>query len=130
VTLYLNGAFEPDAAQAELLASRGVAVEAEPVARLADAATVVLADGREQALAGLFVATRTRLASPVATQLGCAIETGPSGEFIQRGPMLETTVPGVFACGDAARPFGNVALAVGDGAMAGAATHRSLIPGL
>jgi len=33
----------------------------------------------------------------------------------------------VFACGDAARAAGSVALSVGDGAMAGAATHRSLM---
>jgi thioredoxin reductase len=38
-------------------------------------------------------------------------------------------VPGVFACGDAARAAGNVALAVGDGAMAGAAAHRKLMFG-
>jgi thioredoxin reductase len=44
--------------------------------------------------------------------------------------MMETSVPGVFACGDAATMFGNVASAVGDGAMTGAATHRSLIQGL
>jgi thioredoxin reductase len=39
-------------------------------------------------------------------------------------------VPGVFACGDAARAAGTVAWAVGDGAMAGAATHRSLMFGV
>ena len=44
--------------------------------------------------------------------------------------MMETTVPGVFACGDVAMAFANVAISVGDGAMTGAAVHRSLIPGL
>jgi thioredoxin reductase len=39
-------------------------------------------------------------------------------------------VPGVFCCGDLARPAGNVALAVADGALAGIAAHRSLIPEL
>jgi thioredoxin reductase len=43
--------------------------------------------------------------------------------------MRATTVPGVFACGDVARPAGSVALAVADGALAGTAAHRSLIPG-
>ena len=43
--------------------------------------------------------------------------------------MKATTIPGVFACGDAARAFGNVAFAVGDGAQAGAATHQSLMFG-
>lgn len=41
-----------------------------------------------------------------------------------------STVPGVFACGDAARFGGSVPLAVGDGAIAGAAAHQSIIFGL
>ena len=41
--------------------------------------------------------------------------------------MKETSVPGVFACGDLARAAGNVALAVGDGAVAGTAAHQSLV---
>lgn len=128
-TLLLNGAFTPDAEQARALAARGVVVEATPVARLTGAATVELRDGRRLPLAGLFTATRTRMASPLAEQLGCEFEPGPVGPYLRR-TMTATTVPGVFACGDAAMPFGSVALAVGDGAMTGSATHRSLIPGL
>ena len=130
VTLFLNDAFQPDEAQREALAARGVALVPGRIARLAGHAAVELQDGRRIETDGLFTATATRMASPIAEQLGCALETGPIGPVIQRGPMLETTVEGVFACGDAARPFGNVAVAVGDGAMAGAAAHRSLIPGL
>lgn len=129
-TLLLNGAFAPDAAQHAALAARGVTVEATPVARVEGRATVVLQDGRSRVLAGLFVATRIHMQSPLAAQLGCAFDDSPAGPVIRRDAMMATTVPGVFACGDAARPFGNVALAVGDGAMTGAATHRSLIPGL
>lgn len=128
-TFLLNGAFEPDEEQARALAARGVAVEAVPVARITGEMTVELADGRRLPLAGLFTATRTRMASPLAEQLGCEFEQGPAGPYLRR-TMMETTVPGVFACGDAAMPFANVAMAVGDGAMTGAATHRSLIPGL
>jgi thioredoxin reductase len=130
VTLFLNESFEPDAAQQAALAERGVTLVTGPVARVSGHATVELKDGRGFEMDGLFTATTTRMASPIAEQLGCALEAGPIGPVIQRSPMLETTVGGVFACGDAARPFGNVATAVGDGAMAGAATHRSLIPGL
>lgn len=128
-TFLLNGAFEPDEEQARALAARGVAVETVPVARITGEMTVELADGRRLPLAGLFTATRTRMASPLAEQLGCEFEQGPAGPYLRR-TMMETTVPGVFACGDAAMPFANVAMAVGDGAMTGAATHRSLIPGL
>lgn len=128
-TFLLNGAFEPDEEQTRALAARGVAVETVPVARITDAMTVELVDGRRLPLAGLFTATRTRMASPLAEQLGCEFEQGPAGPYLRR-TMMETTVRGAFACGDAAMPFANVAIAVGDGAMTGAATHRSLIPGL
>ena len=130
VTLFLNDAFEPDEAQRAALCGRGVTLVPGRVARLAGQATVELQDGRRIDTDGLFTATTTRMASPIAEQLGCAFDDGPSGPAIRRSALMETTVGGVFACGDAARPFGNVALAVGDGALAGTAAHRSLIPGL
>ncbi|MDO9416172.1 NAD(P)/FAD-dependent oxidoreductase [Pararhizobium sp.] len=127
-TLFTNGAFEPDADQLEQLKRRSVTVESTPVARVSGArADMELTDGRTIALAGLFTVTRTRVASPLAEQLGCAFEDGPMGPFITTDMIKETTVPGVFACGDAARAAGSVALAVGDGTMAGVGTHQSLM---
>ncbi len=132
VTFFTRGVFVPDDAQAAALQARGVVIEPTPMSRITDEATVELSDGRRWPLDGLFTVTRTRLASPLAEQLGCAFDEGPMGRFIRTEVNQETTVPGVFACGDAARMAGSVALAVGDGAMAGAAAHQSLIfnPGL
>jgi thioredoxin reductase len=130
VTLFLNGNFEPDAEQTAALTARGVNIEYGRVERLTEAASVVLQDGRSVALDGLFTICQTHMASPLAEQLGCAFDEGLAGPFIHRNEMAETSVPGVFACGDAARAFGSVALSVADGAMAGAAAHRSLIFGL
>jgi thioredoxin reductase len=130
VTLLLNGAFEPQAAQSAALARRGVAVERTPVARIEGRADVVLRDGRRLPLDGLFVATRTHIASPLAQQLGCALEAGPMGQYVATDAQKASSVPGVFCCGDMARPAGNVALAVADGALAGIAAHWSLIPEL
>lgn len=127
VTLFLNGAIAPDEAQASELAARGVRIEAAAVVSVRDRATVVLADGRCVELDGLFVAPRTEPASPLALQLGCAMEEGPLGPFVRTDEMKATNVPGVFACGDVGRAMGNVAMAVGDGAMAGTAVHRSLV---
>ncbi len=130
VTLFLNRAFEPAEDQLRKFAERGIIIEARPVVRVSSTATVEVADGRKLEMDGLFTVSATRMASPVAERLGCAFEDGPTGPFIRRNEFMETTVSGVFACGDAARSFGSVAISVGDGAMAGSFTHRSLIAGL
>lgn len=127
VTLFLNAAHAPDDAQAAALQARGVAVVAGALREVTGRATVVTADGRRFEMDGLFTQPVTEPASPLAAQLGCDLEAGPMGRFVRTGATQETTVPGVFACGDAARAAGNVALAVGDGALAGAAVHQSLV---
>ena len=127
-TFFTNGAFEPDAEQRASLARRAVTLRTERVKRIeGERANVVLADGRVIDIDGLFVLPRTRVASPLAASLGCEFEDGPLGAFIQADLARETSVPGVFACGDAAMAFGSVALSVGDGVRAGAGVHRSLI---
>jgi thioredoxin reductase len=127
-TLFLNGVFEPDADQLAHLARRGVTVINEPVLSVGgEQADVTVASGRVIKFAGLFTQPRTRMSSPLAAQLGCEFEVGPTGEFIKVDAMRETSVCGVFACGDAAIGAGNVAIAVGDGARTGSAAHQSLI---
>ncbi|MFJ7311617.1 NAD(P)/FAD-dependent oxidoreductase [Pseudomonas sp. NPDC098747] len=129
-TFFTNGVFEPDAEQLAELHRRGVTLETRTVSHIGgERADVVLSDGEVISVAGLFAMPRTRMASPLAEQLGCLFEEGPMGAFIQTDAMQQTNVPGVFACGDAALAAGSVAIAVGDGARAGAGTHRSLILG-
>ena len=129
VTFFTNGAITLSESDLAALDARGVSLEPARVVAIEDTATVVLADGRRVPLAGLFVAPRTQVASRIAEALGCAFDEGPMGPYLRVDAMQQTSIPGVFACGDAARPAGNVALAVGDGAMAGAATHRALMFG-
>lgn len=127
-TFFLNGVFEPDADQWTQLRKRGVQVESERIVSVdGEQADVTLASGRVIPLAGLFTQPRTRMASPLPALLGCVFEDGPMGPFIKVDAMRETSVPGVFACGDAAVAAGNVAIAVGDGARTGGAAHHSLI---
>lgn len=124
-TLFLNGAYQPGDEDLAAFARRGTRIEATPIARIEGLADVVLTDGRRLAMNGLFAQPRTHLASPVAEQLGCALTPGPTGAYIQVDAIQQTSVANVFACGDAARAAGNVAIAVAEGAMAGVAAHRA-----
>ncbi|RUT34494.1 NAD(P)/FAD-dependent oxidoreductase [Arsenicitalea aurantiaca] len=126
-TLLLNDALVLAPEERDELDWRGVTVIEGPVQAIRGHADVVLEDGRMLSFAGIFTASRTAPSSPFAEALGCAMEEGPLGPFIRTDQMQQTSVRHVFACGDAARGAGSLALAVGDGTMAGAATHRSLI---
>ncbi|MDH1178948.1 NAD(P)/FAD-dependent oxidoreductase [Achromobacter mucicolens] len=130
-TYFTQGQFEPSPEDARHLASRGVHVERTPVvALLGDAPAltgVVLADGREVPVRALFVASRVHMASPLAAQLGCEFDEGPLGPVIRVDDMKQTTVPGVFAAGDASTPMSNATLASASGVMAGVCAHRSLV---
>jgi len=130
VTFFTNGVCPLDSAQLADLAQRGVQVEHTLIDRIDATATVVLQDGRRADMDGLFTFGRLHLASPIAQQLGCAIDQGPLGSLIRTDEMRQTTVPGVFAAGDAIRNAGNVANAVLDGAMAAISAHRSLLFGI
>ncbi|HEU4563241.1 MAG TPA: NAD(P)/FAD-dependent oxidoreductase [Gemmatimonadaceae bacterium] len=133
VTLFTNGAFEPSAAQREALAARGVRIEPRRIAGLVgegEALSGVRLAGPDGAellpLDALFTTPRTRMASPLAEQLGCAFDEGPQGPVIRTDERKETTVNGVYAAGDAARPRHNATWASADGVTAGIAAHQSL----
>ena len=127
VTFLTNGALTLDDANRESLRRRGVTIEETPIERIEGDAEVLLADGRRLSFAGLFTASRCIPATPVAEGMGCAMMETPMGIQIQTGETKETSVPGVFACGDVARVPHSVSLAVGDGAWAGVHLHRSLV---
>lgn len=128
-TLFTNGVFTPDAEQQAQLDRRGVSVESTTVTRISgERADLELADGRVIALDGVFTLSRTRI-SPLAAQLGCELAGGPTGAYVHTHETRQTSVTGVFACGDTSLAAGSVALAVGEGVRAGVGAHFSLING-
>jgi thioredoxin reductase len=74
----------------------------------------------------LFAQSKVSIASPLASQLGLELEEGPQGFHI-KVQMGCTSLPGVFAAGDAASPMHNATLASASGVMAGISAHRALI---
>jgi thioredoxin reductase len=77
VTLFTNGVLTLSTEQRAALQTRGVAIETEPVATLlgdAPALTGIrLRDDRTVPLDALFTGSRTRMASPLAEQLGLCV---------------------------------------------------------
>lgn len=134
VTLFTNGAFEPTAEQRGALAARGVRIESRRVLALVGDAPALAGvllrgpDGDDEVIAldALFTASRTHMASSLAEQLGCAFDEGQFGPVIRTDERKQTTVPGVFAAGDAARVPHNVTWASADGVTAGIFAHQSL----
>jgi thioredoxin reductase len=134
-TFLTNGVVTLAADQRAALEARGATIEETPVAAILPAedgiAGVRLADGRTLALDALFTGVPFRQASPLAAHLGCAIDDTPLGPIIRVDAQGQTTVPGVYATGDASSRGGHsVAGAVGNGYLVGAMAHFSLIPPL
>jgi thioredoxin reductase len=128
-TTYFTRGFGPTPEERVALDRRGVTIEPAPVARIEEEATVRLADGRALSFAGLFLMPRNRVAGSLVSDLGLEMEDGPVGKIIKTDMMKATSVPGVFACGDATMIAGSVSFAVADGVRAGTGAHRSLIFG-
>ncbi|WP_432240957.1 FAD-dependent oxidoreductase [Herbaspirillum robiniae] len=130
-TYFTQGQFEPEEAELRQMQKRGVAIERTPVVAVIGTApeidAVQLADGRALEIGAVFVGPRVHMASPLAMQLGCAFEQGPIGPYIRTDDMRQTSVPNVFAAGDAAMVFSNGTMASASGVMAGVSAHRSLV---
>jgi thioredoxin reductase len=130
VTLFTNGAIHLTGEQVAALAARRVAVETETVEALLGTSpglsALRLRDGRTIVMDAVFTSPRIRMTSPLAEQLGCEFDDGPSGLFIRTETDKQTSVHGVYAAGDAARSGHNASWAAADGVTAGISAHQSL----
>jgi thioredoxin reductase len=125
-TVFANGVAVADEewAAADTL---GVSVVEAPVLRLradGDEVGIVLSGGREERRVRLFVPTEVQPSNRLAEQLGCAMsEAG----LIEVDELGRTTVPRVYAAGDAASPVHQAIVAAASGTRAAlAANHDAL----
>lgn len=113
------------------LSRAGIAVEDGAVRRFqANAAglhAVERVGGAQVACQVIYLVSQSYPACDLADQLGCAVLAGPTGPYLEVDMMQQTTVAGVYAAGDLARPVYGAVFAARDGAMAGVAVHQSLI---
>lgn len=130
-TYFTQGQFEPDTAELDAFAARGITIERTPVVELVGDAPALdgvrLADGRFVELAAVFTAPRTRPATPLATMLGCVHEDGPTGPYVKVDQWGATSIAGVWAAGDAATPMHNATLASAAGVLAGIGAHQASV---
>lgn len=131
-TFLTNGAVGPTASERDALEGRGVVVEETAVAAVIDGGRglegVRLEDGRVIGLDALFTTVPTRLAGSLAEQLGCAIDDTAPGPTVRVDAVGQTSVPGVYAAGDASQFDKSLAGAVASGRLAGTMAHHSLLP--
>lgn len=129
-TMFVEPGIVFDEEQQAMLAARGVTIETERVVDLIGEGksleAVRLSDGRIVEIHAIFAQSRVSIASPLAAQLDLALEEGPQGFHI-KVQMGATSLPGVFAAGDAASPMHNATMASAASVMAGIAAHRALI---
>lgn len=129
VTLFAHGMTLDDDTRANLH-RRGVRIETEQVVALEGEApqlsAALLADGRRIDLRALFVSARQEMGSALVEQLGCELEESPVGVLVRVDAQKQTTVPGVYAAGDATA-MGNITLASAEGVRAGVSMHHALI---
>jgi thioredoxin reductase len=126
VVLLTDGAGGLDDPALAALHADGIEVDERPIRELLGPAprleAVAFADGGTRPLGGLLVATTLRQRSDLAARLGA--RHSPAGPVAEEAVAVDdrcaTSVPGLFAAGDAAtqRPF--VAGAIESGSTAGA----------
>jgi len=131
-TLFTNQVIEVDEAERSRLARRGIRVEDGAVAALEGSPEggldrIRLRGGGSVPARALFVATLYRQGASLAREMGCEIVEGPRGPLVKTDEGKLTSVPGVYAAGDMARPTHSIPFAVSDGATAGTSAHQSLV---
>jgi len=127
LTIFTNGTALPPEPQAQLHA-RGIAVEETPLRQLRHQAGQLthaeLADGRQLPLAALYARLPFAQHCALPHDLGCThSETG----YLAMDNFQKTSVPGIYAAGDATSPMRAVGAAVAAGMIAGAMLNRELI---
>jgi thioredoxin reductase len=119
-----DGALGPD--DRDALRAAGIPFDERRVATVAPG-LVRFADGEEVTVDALHVVAPMEPRDGLAARLGLATTEIPNGMGIVGADKFGTTsVPGVFAAGDAAGA-GNVAAAIAGGSLAATGLHRSLV---
>ena len=126
--IFTNGKSEFTTGQTEKLRARGIDIIEKQIARLeqrnGQIGSIRFTDGSTAALSVLYAPRPFEQHSKIPETLGC--EMTDEG-FIKTDALQQTSVPGIFACGDNASRMRTVANAVSTGTTAGIAASKAIV---
>ena len=128
LTLYSNGPAKLTVAQLEKLASHGIAIIQKPIAQLehinGHLQNLVFKDGSSSPVKALYTRNDFEQKCRIPESLGCLLnEEG----YISINISQETSIQGVYACGDNSSRMRTLANAVASGNTAGMALSKKMI---
>jgi thioredoxin reductase len=128
LTLFTNGSAALTAEQTEQLGKHGIGIVEKEVKRLKHTngylENIIFRDGTTTAIKAIYAPVPFEQNCKIPESLGC--ELTDEG-YIKIDTFQETTVKGVYACGDNATRMRNVANAVGMGTNAGITVSKKMI---
>ena len=128
LTLYTNGKSALTVEQAEKLRKNNISIVENEIHGFehtnGQIQNILFNDNSKTSITAIYARPELRQASEIASQLGC--------EFTEQGRVKvdasqQTTIDGVFACGDCSNSGRDIALAVSSGMIAGGTCNKVII---
>jgi thioredoxin reductase len=128
LTVFTNGASYFTIEQSTKLQSHGIRVIEKEIAELVHQGgyvqQIIFKDGTTATVKAAYIRSPFRQSSQIPEAMGCAIT--PEG-YIKTDEFQETTVTGIFACGDNTNKLRTLANAVASGTTTGMSISKQLI---
>ena len=128
LALYTNGKSMLNVQQAEKLTKHNIPIVEKEIDSLqhtnGQIQTITFKDNSKTPITAIYARPQTTQHSEIASQLGC--------ELTEQGRVKvemsqQTTIPGVYACGDCSNSSRDLAIAVSSGVIAGGTCNKEMI---
>lgn len=127
LTIYTNGKSVMSKETTDWLERNQIRVQESELVKVVHSSgqleKLVFADGSEEEIDALYARLPFVQHCPIPEEMGCKLT---AHGYIEVNEMKKTSLPGVYAVGDATYPMRSVANAVSSGNFAGAAINREL----
>jgi thioredoxin reductase len=128
LALYTNGKSMLNVQQAEKLTQHNIPIVEKEIDSLqhtnGQIQTITFKDNSKISITAIYARPQPTQHSEIASQLGC--ELTEQGR-VKVDMSQQTTIPGVYACGDCSNSSRDLAIAVSSGVIAGGACNKEMI---